>query len=65
MFLNLSRSKYGPLVQAAAGLLCLVISLFVLSRIMLVLGALLIVWAAVTGIGRLRARRERDQGAGL
>lgn len=42
------------------------IGLVVLTRIMLTLGGVLIVWAAVTMVARLRARgRERDQGAGL
>jgi hypothetical protein len=66
MFRFLSRSRYGPFIQAALGLACIVIGLFVLTRILLALGSVLVVWAAVTGFGRLRARaRERDDGAGL
>lgn len=66
MFLFLSRSKYGPLVQAAVGVLCVVIGLFVLTKILLALGAVLIVWAAAIGIGRMRARvRETDESPGL
>lgn len=66
MFRYLARTKYGPLVQAALGLACVAVGLVVLTRIMLTLGGVLIVWAAVTMAARLRARgRERDQGAGL
>lgn len=65
MFRYLSRARYGPLVQAALGLACIAIGLVVLTRIMLTLGSVLIVWAAVAGIVRLRARsRERDESAG-
>lgn len=63
MFLFLSRSRYGPLIQAGLGLGCIIVGLFVLTRIMLALGSLLVVWAAAIGIGRLRGRaRERDDG---
>ena len=66
MFRFLSRSRYGPLIQAALGLACIIIGLFVLTRIMLALGSVLLVWAAVVGFGRRRARaRERDDGARL
>lgn len=66
MFLFLSRSKYGPLIQAALGLACIIIGLFALTRIMLALGSLLVVWAAAIGISRLRGRaRERDDSASL
>jgi hypothetical protein len=64
MFRFLSRSRYGPLVQAALGLACIVISLFVLTRTLLTLGGVLVIWAAVTGVGRWRARRrDRDDTA--
>lgn len=64
MFRFLSRSRYGPLVQAGLGLACIIIGLFVLTRILLTLGGVLVVWAAIVGISRLRARaRERDDSA--
>jgi protein-S-isoprenylcysteine O-methyltransferase Ste14 len=66
MFRFLSRSRYGPFIQAGVGLTCIIVGLFVLTRIMLALGIVLVAWAAVTGFGRLRARaRERDDSASL
>jgi hypothetical protein len=66
MFRFLSRSRYGPFTQAALGLTCIIIGLFVLTRIMLALGGVLVAWAAAIGFGRLRARaREREDSASL
>lgn len=56
MFVFLSRSRYGPLIQVALGVACVVIGLFVLTRILLAAGGLLIVWGIATGIRRLRLR---------
>jgi hypothetical protein len=62
MFRFLSRSRYGPLIQVALGLACVVTGLFVLTRVLLAAGGLLIVWGILTGVGRLRARsREAGQ----
>lgn len=62
MFGFLSRSRHGPLIQAALGLACVITGLFVLTRILLTAGGLLIVWGILTGISRLRARgRESGQ----
>jgi type VI protein secretion system component VasK len=61
MFLFLSRSTYGLLVQALLGLACIAVGLFVLTRVMLALGSLLVVWAAAVGISRWRAHRARDR----
>jgi hypothetical protein len=58
MFIFLSRSRYGPLVQIALGLACVVIGLFVLTKIMFVLGGLLVVWGIATTASRQRARRR-------
>jgi transcriptional regulator with XRE-family HTH domain/tetratricopeptide (TPR) repeat protein len=66
MFLFLSKSPRGLLVQVLLGLACIAIGLFTLTRIMLALGSVLIVWAAAVGISRWRARaRERDDRASL
>jgi membrane protein implicated in regulation of membrane protease activity len=66
MFVFFSRSRYGPLVQVAVGLACVVIGLFVLTRILLAVGAVLIVLGIAVMVSRLRARRrERDESAGL
>lgn len=63
MFFFLSRSRYGPLLQIAIGAACVVAGLFVLTRILLTLGGLLIVWGAATGVHRLRGRSgEREPG---
>ena len=65
MFAFLSRSRYGPLIRIAAGLACVVIGLFALTRILLTVGGLLVVWGIVTGISRLHARsRETRQNGG-
>jgi hypothetical protein len=65
MFLFLSRSRYGPLVQIALGVACVVIGLFVLTRILLALGGLLILVGIGTAVGRARsARREREDYGG-
>jgi uncharacterized membrane protein HdeD (DUF308 family) len=64
MFVFLSRSRYGPLAQVAVGAACVAIGLFVLTKILLALGALLIVWGLAMMAGRLRARRrDRDENA--
>jgi type IV secretory pathway TrbD component len=60
MFFFLARTRYGPLVQIALGLVCVVIGLFVLTKIMLVLGGLLVVWGIATAASRQRARRRAD-----
>jgi heme A synthase len=60
MFFFLARSRYGPLVQIALGLVCIVIGLFVLTKIMLALGGLLVVWGIVIAASRQRARRRAD-----
>lgn len=66
MFLFLSRIRYGPLVQVAAGLVFVIIGLFVLTRVLLTAGGLLIVWGIATGIGHHRARnRQRDESSAL
>ena len=59
MFLFLSRHRYGPLIQIVMGAVFVVAGLFIFTRILLSLGALLIVWGIVGGISRLR-RRGRD-----
>lgn len=65
MFFSLSRSRYGPLVQVALGAACVVIGLFVLTRILLAVGGLLVVWGIASGISRLRRRsREAEQTGG-
>lgn len=64
MFLFLSRSWPGLLLQALLGLGCIAIGLFVLTRIMLALGSLLILWSVAASVRRWRARaRERDDRA--
>jgi uncharacterized membrane protein HdeD (DUF308 family) len=66
MFVFFSRSRYGPLAQVAVGVACVVIGLFVLTKILLALGGLLIVWGIAVMVGRLRARRrERDESASV
>jgi uncharacterized membrane protein HdeD (DUF308 family) len=66
MFLFFSRSRYGPLVQVAVGLACVVIGLFVLTRVLLAAGAVLIVWGSAVMASRLRARRrERNESTSL
>ncbi len=58
MFIFLTRSRYGPLIQVALGLICVVIGLFVFTKILLSAGGLLIVWGIATGVSRLRTRRR-------
>jgi hypothetical protein len=65
MFLFLTRSRYGPLLQIALGAGCVVIGLFVLTRILLALGGLLILVGIGTAVSRARsARREREDYGG-
>jgi heme A synthase len=61
MLFFLARRRYGPLVvQIALGVVCIVIGLFVLTKIMLVLGGLLVVLGIATAASRQRARRRAD-----
>jgi hypothetical protein len=57
---------YRPIGQAAAGVVCVVVGLFALTRVMFTVGALLIVWAIVSAIlyRRARSRRAGDAGGG-
>jgi hypothetical protein len=66
MFVFLSRGKYGPSVQVVLGLAFVVIGLFVMTKILVPLGGLLVVWGIVLSVRRRRARnRERDESAAL
>jgi uncharacterized membrane protein HdeD (DUF308 family) len=64
MFIFLTRSRHGPLLQLALGVVFVVIGLFVLTKILLVLGGLLIVWGIVATTMRLRARRWDREDSG-
>jgi hypothetical protein len=65
MFVFLSRSRHGPLLQVTLGLAIIVIGLFVMTRILLPAGGLLVVWGIFGGVRRLRARgREGDESGG-
>jgi uncharacterized membrane protein HdeD (DUF308 family) len=64
MFIFLTRSRHGPLVQVALGVVCVVIGLSVLTKILLALGALLIVWGLVAAVSRQRDRRWNREDSG-
>jgi uncharacterized membrane protein (Fun14 family) len=56
--LFLFRGRYGTAVKAAVGIALLVAGLVIHGGIVLVLiGAVLIVWSALSGLTQLRARR--------
>lgn len=62
----LSRSRYGPFIHVGLGVALVIFALAVssASRIVLVLGGVLIVWGVAIGIARLTGgRRDSSRGA--
>ena len=54
-------TKGRPLLRAALGVVVVVAGLFILQRILLTLGSVLILWGIAGEIGRWRARgRDRS-----
>jgi hypothetical protein len=52
------RGRYGPLVRAAIGVALVVFGIADSAKLALILGGVLIVWAAATGIRLLTGRGQ-------
>ncbi len=52
------RERYGPLILIGYGLAAVGIGFAILTKVLWALGALLIVWGVVGGIGRWHRRRR-------
>jgi uncharacterized membrane protein (Fun14 family) len=59
--LFLFKGRYGLAAKAAVGVILLVVGAVATSRVLLVIGAVLVAWAAISGLAALRDRNnERD-----
>jgi hypothetical protein len=58
MFFLLFRGRFGPLLRAAIGLALVVFGIADSATFVLILGGVLIVWAAVTGIHLVTGRGQ-------
>lgn len=64
MLFVLFRGRHGPLLRAAAGIAVIVAGLVDSAAFLVVIGALLLAWAAAAGAGQLTRRRRGPGAAG-